>query len=198
MMTVMPEIPRSVPTTHQDLTDALAKGVFPDERYWIDFKRQLFPTPKDASGKNSQGERQKAFAELARDVASMATRGGFLVFGVDEDKSTTPPTFTPHPMPLPPGIKDDIDRAVRDRITPPVYIEVTALEDPQVPGSGFLVVEVPDSDLAPHMVDGGYFGRSDSGRTKLSDDQVEHLMLQRSQRGERIKPEMAVMVQPVR
>ena len=188
----MPDIPRSVPRTHQELSEALAKGLFPDERYWIDFKRQLFPSPKDASGNNTPGERQKAFAELARDVASMATRGGVLVLGVDEDKSTTPPTFTPRPMPLPPGIKDDIDRAVRDRITPPVYLEVTALEDPQAPGTGFIVVEVPDSDLAPHMVDGGYFGRSDSGRTKLSDDQVEHLMGLRSRRGERIKPEMAL------
>jgi hypothetical protein len=191
MMAFMPDVSRSVPvTSYQDLAVALDKGLFPDERHWIDFKRQVYPTPKDPSGKNSQGERQRGHAELARDVASMTARGGFIVYGVGEDKSTTPSTFTPCPMPLHPGIKDDIDRAVRDRVTPPVYIEVTILEEPAHSGTGFIVVEIPDSEFAPHMVDERYFGRSDSGRTTLSDHEVEHLMLQRARRGQRIQPEM--------
>ncbi|WP_127355717.1 AlbA family DNA-binding domain-containing protein [Actinacidiphila soli] len=190
----MSDLPRNVPTTHQEFADALDKGVFPDERYWIDFKRQLYPTP-GPSGKNTQGEKQKAHTEIARDMASMATRGGYLVLGVAEDKSTTPPVFSPHPMPLPPGIKDDLDHVAKDRITPSLYVEVTPMEDPANPGTGFILIEIPGSEHAPHMTDERYFGRSDSGRTTLSDDQVERLMLQRAQLGQRIQPEMQTTAQ---
>jgi hypothetical protein len=194
MMAVMSDLLRNVPTTYQELADALDKGVFPDERYWIDFKRQLYPTP-GPDGKNTQGERRKAHVEIARDLASMATRGGYLVLGVAEDKSTTPPAFSPYPMPLPPGIKDDLDRVARDRVTPPLYVEVTPMEDPANPGTGFILIEIPESEHVPHMTDERYFGRSDSGRTTLTDDQVERLMLQRAQMGRRIQPEMQATIQ---
>jgi hypothetical protein len=68
------------------------------------------------------------------------------------------------------------------------------MEDPENPGTGFILIEIPESEFAPHMADGRYFGRSDSGRTSLTDDEVERLMLQRARMGQRIEPEMLATI----
>ncbi|GEM_PF-2927431 len=45
---------------------------------------------------------------------------------------------------------------------------------------GVLVVEVPPSPLAPHMVDDSYWGRSSNGKRKLADPEVRRLMESRT------------------
>ena len=84
---------RAVPTTYTELAAAIDGGVYPHERNWIDFKRRLYPEKGNAAA------RDKVSTELARDMDSMAEVGGFLIYGVKENKINH--TFTVDEMPLP-------------------------------------------------------------------------------------------------
>lgn len=66
------------------------------------------------------------------------------------------------------------------------------LSDPDEPGTGFLVVEVPESPEAPHMTEGMFHGRSDTGRTTLDEHEVERLILQRHRLQDRLAEQMAL------
>jgi hypothetical protein len=52
--------------------------------------------------------------------------------------------------------------------------------DPARPGHGCLLVHVPPSALAPHMVDHIYYGRGDRANIKLSDEQVRGILAHRA------------------
>lgn len=184
IMSVMSSTRRLVPTDYTSLSAAVTGGLLPAERAWIDFKREFYPStwPTDPQAKAQL--RDKKHRDIATDMAAMAVYGGFLVVGVEEDKKAK--TFTPYPAPLYPGMRESIDALARDLVNPPVYVEITEAEDPANPGHGFLVIEVPESPVAPHRVDGIYWGRSDTGNIRLSDEEVERLMVARGRRTERI------------
>jgi hypothetical protein len=170
---------RSVPLTYAELAAAIESGAYPHERSWIDFKRRLYPDSDDATA------RDKVSQELARDMASMAERGGYLIYGVKENKAGH--TFTVDKMPLPVGLHETVDAVARDRITPSLAVVPTLVPAPETGNTaGFLVVEVPESADSPHMTDFTYWGRSETGRVRLNDDQVERLILARSQRYQRL------------
>ncbi|MEV6927568.1 ATP-binding protein [Dactylosporangium sp. NPDC051485] len=144
--------------------------------HWIDYKRQLYPNPQ-SSGTLSGGERRKAHLEAARDMASMAVRGGYLIYGVAEDKTNH--TFSAYPIDLPVGIAETIDQIARDLVTPPLHVTPHLLIDPSSqPGAphGFLVIEIDESSDAPHSVDGVYYGRSETAKVKMADNDVERLI----------------------
>lgn len=54
---------------------------------------------------------------LARDLASLAVRGGYLIFGVEEDKASH--KFTVVDTPLPAHLDQAVDQVARDFIDPP-------------------------------------------------------------------------------
>jgi hypothetical protein len=114
---------RAVPLTCAELTAAIEGGVYPHERSWIDFKRRLYPENGDAAA------RDKVSQELARDMASMAECGGYLIYGVKENKVRH--TFTVDEMPLPVGLHETVDAVARDRITPPLAVVPTLVPDPE-------------------------------------------------------------------
>jgi hypothetical protein len=188
---------RSVPLDYGKLTAAIQAAEYPRERIWIDFKRRLYPEKTgstDPAAMQADAEaREKVSLELARDLASMAERGGFLVYGVKEDK--TRHTFTVDEMPLPVGLHETIVDVARNRITPPLTVLPTLLPNPDTETTGFLVVEIPESPDAPHMANHIYWGRSETGKIRLSDDHVERLMLARSQLSGRLAKEMQATVE---
>jgi hypothetical protein len=104
------------------------------------------------------------------------------VYGVDEDKSKH--RFTVDPMPLPVGLHETVDAVARSRITPILSVAPFLVPDPADTKRGFLVIEVPPSPDAPHMVEGTYWGRSETGKVRLTDVEVERLILARSRRAE--------------
>jgi hypothetical protein len=164
---------RSVPLSYTELSAAITAGAYPWERAWIDFKRRLYPdNPADQAG------RARASLELAKDMASMAIHGGFLVYGVSEDKAKH--LFRVDPMKLPVGLHETVDEVARSRITPQLLVSPTPVSDPGDTTQGFLVVEIPPSPDAPHMVEGTYWGRSETGKVRLTDAEVERLILARS------------------
>jgi hypothetical protein len=147
---------RWLPETPDALRAALDGGVF-GEGHVFDVKEKLSPGPS--------GNR-----DLAVDVASFAVDGGVIVVGVRENKEMR--TFELDPVPLA-GLAERVDQVARSRVDPPV--QVTCVELVAGDGHGFLVINVPQSPLAPHMVDGRYRGRGDTTNIVLPDAEVRRL-----------------------
>jgi hypothetical protein len=81
----------------------------------------------------------------------------------------------------PTGLRKTVDSIARDKITPPLVIESSLLiSDATSAPQGFMVITVPESPDAPHMVNGIYYGRSDTGRVILQDHDVEWLNVLRN------------------
>jgi hypothetical protein len=55
---------------------------------------------------------------------------------------------------------------------------------------GFLIIEIPESAMAPHMVHGTYYGRTETGKVPLTDEEVEEIMLRRGQVAQRLQSAM--------
>lgn len=181
---------REVPLDYTRLLDAVNGGEFPAERHWLDFKRELYPRPP-ANGKPAKPKpKSEVHLEFARDLASLAVRGGYLIFGVEENKASH--TFTVTGMPLPAHLDQTVDQVARDLIDPPLLVTPTLLTDPGEPGYGMMVVEVPESPDAPHMAGGTYYGRSETGKVKLTDNEVERLILRRGRASQRLQAAMTI------
>lgn len=184
---------REVPLSYPDLVDAVHGGVFPAERHWLDFKRELYPRHTTSDAPRKPKANREIYEELACDMASLAVRGGYLIFGVEENKANH--TFKVVDMPLPAHLEQTIDQVARDRITPPLSVVPHLLPNPASPGhDGMMVIEVLESPDAPHMVSGTYYGRSETGKIRLPDDEVERLVLRRGRADDRLRAAMATTV----
>jgi hypothetical protein len=197
----MPASARPVHLDYAELSKAIRDGVYPQERSWIDFKRSLYPQPSgsgDAAAIQAAAEaRARASLELAKDMASMAETGGWLVYGVREDKKGH--AFAVVDMELPVGLHETVDQIARSRITPSLTVLPTLLPNPEDTTKGFLVIEIPESPDSPHMVEHTYWGRSDTGKMELGDDRIERLILARNRLPQRLAEEIkaTIAVDPV-
>ena len=180
---------RDVPLNYADLLNAVRDGVFPAERHWLDFKRELYQRPQMNGKPAKVKSKSEIHEELARDLASLAVRGGYLIYGVEEDKAAH--TFTVVDMPLTMHLDQTVDQVARDLITPPLLVTPTLLSNPDNPAHGMMVIEVAESPDAPHMVGNTYYGRSDTGKVKLTDDEIERLILRRGRTDQRLQEAMA-------
>jgi len=154
----------ALPHDEDDLRAAFADGRL-DEHSWCELKRELPPKSKETN------------LELAKDLASLAVDGGSLYIGVDEKA----PDGDPLRPQLLAGLRERIDQVARARVTPALFVETYEIRAARQPGFGYLEVVVPASADAPHQVQGAYYGRSDTGKCRLSDQQVERLMRERDQ-----------------
>ena len=122
--------------------------------------------------------------DLAVDVAAMSADGGTLLYGVGEDENDRP--TVPQPFELV-GARERVDQIVRTSISEPPAIEVYPIPTDDDPSVGYLVVHVPASPRAPHMVTVGkelrYYGRGATGNVPLSEGEVARLY-ERRQRWE--------------
>ncbi|GAA0812231.1 AlbA family DNA-binding domain-containing protein [Spirilliplanes yamanashiensis] len=157
-----PDHGRWRPDTWQDLLDAAAGGLL-DESHWVDLKREL-PTGKP-----------KHNTDLAKDLASLAVDGGLLVIGIEDDESRAGEVCGVELAKL----ADRVDQVARDKVRPRLDVRSTEIADPDRPGWGCLLVHVPASSRAPHMVDYVYYGRGDRANTKLGDDDVRRIHRER-------------------
>jgi len=154
----------ALPHDEDDLRHAFFDGRL-DEHAWCERKRELPPRSNEAN------------LELARDLASLAVDGGSLYIGVDEKASDGNPL---RPQPLA-GLRERVDSVARSRVTPALFVESYEIPAPEQVGYGYLEIVVRASADAPHQVKGIYYGRSDTGKCRLSDQQVERLMREREQ-----------------
>ncbi|OUS91941.1 helix-turn-helix domain-containing protein [Rhodococcus sp. NCIMB 12038] len=166
--------PRLPIEDEKSLVAAMEEGLLTESHY-LDLKAEI---PKGSS-KNR---------ELARDLASFAVDGGTFVVGVAErgEDSVAVPVLLD-------GLAERIDQVAASIPDPPVTIATQSIPCETPAGYGYLLVHVPPSPEAPHMVDGRYWGRRDITKYQLADAEVVRLHERRRTHerdiGERIRAE---------
>jgi hypothetical protein len=159
-----PDKGRWAPAVWSDVVEAAIGGLL-DESHWVDLKQEL---PAGKATFNT---------ELAKDLASLAVDGGLLVIGVEDHDSRAGNVR---------GVElgkmaDRVDQIARGKVRPPLVVRCHEIPHPDRPGWGCLLVHVPSSDQAPHMVDYVYYGRGDRANAKLGDEQVRAILEGRAQ-----------------
>ncbi|MBC2902106.1 RNA-binding domain-containing protein [Streptomyces cupreus] len=153
--------PRWIPKTEADLQAAVDGGLF-EESHHLDLKK----------APNSKGDNK----ELARDLASFAVDGGTLIIGVQENKESR--TFELAPQPLN-GLPEKVESVARTIPDPPLTVITEEISSAADDGTGYLIVHIPASPVAPHMVDNRYFGRGDKTKYQMGDAEVVALHTRR-------------------
>jgi Schlafen, AlbA_2 len=126
----------------------------------VDLKREL------PAGKRTHN------TELAQDLASLAVDGGLLVVGIEDHDSRAGKVCGVELARL----ADRVDQVARDKVRPSLVVRSHEVRDPDRPGWGCLLVHVPPSAEAPHMVDYIYYGRGDRANVRLGDEQVRAII----------------------
>lgn len=162
---VGPEYERWSPQSWDDLKMAATAGLL-NETDWVELKKDV-----PASSPESN-------LELARDLASLAIEGGVLVIGVVDRQGKAGDIVGVENVE---ALADRVEKVARSTVHPPLSLRPVRLVDPadEQHRRGCLLVAVPSSPDAPHMVDGHYWGRSSAGKVVLPDGQVRRLLDER-------------------
>ncbi|MFI1241470.1 helix-turn-helix domain-containing protein [Nocardia salmonicida] len=172
-----PRQPRFTPSSWADIEMASDSGLF-DETQWVERKKDIPPKSGPAN------------LELARDLASLSVDGGVLIVGITDSQKGIPGTVTGT---VDAGLADRIAQVAQGRVSPPLNVMVDRFLNPADRTHAVLVVTVPASAGAPHMVDGSYWGRSENGKCKLSDGDVRRLIGDRQARAAGFKERLAAV-----
>jgi hypothetical protein len=146
------------PRTEADLQAAVDSGLLAETHY-LDMKQMIG---------SSEAERKN----IARHLASLGIHGGSLVVGIAEDSTQRAWLLAPQPLH---GLPERVDQLAAHLIDPPLFISLTEIPSGSDPSKGYLIIEVPPSSRAPHMVEGRYYGRGERTRQQLSDAEVTRL-----------------------
>ncbi|HEV7564545.1 MAG TPA: hypothetical protein VGO31_01135 [Microbacteriaceae bacterium] len=150
-----------IPRSWEELDTAVAARTPEDDA--LDFKEVRHGSPPD-------------LRDADKDIAAMAIRGGVILYGMREANSVAD-GITPFPLDK---HRETLEMKARAAIWPSVTAEVFAIPDPSTAGSGVLVVHVPASGQAPHMVARRYPARMGTVTDYLSEREVEALYRQRA------------------
>jgi hypothetical protein len=106
----------------------------------------------DFKGANSYIADGDGAEELAKDVTGMANaRGGLIIIGITEDEQACAKDVSP--VETAGRIRDQMEQILRSRVVPWLNgTEIRPVECPDAPGTGFYLISVPRSPLAPHAV----------------------------------------------
>jgi predicted HTH transcriptional regulator len=106
----------------------------------------------DFKGSNAYIADNDGPEELAKDVSGLANaRGGLIIIGIGEDDQACAKTVAP--VETTGKIKDQMEQILRSRIVPWLNgTEIRPVECPAAPGTGFYLISIPRSPLAPHAV----------------------------------------------
>lgn len=157
-----------VPVTASELEAAVRDGILTESLHF-DAKRDL-----ETGAKGNRA--------LAVDMAAMAVNGGLLAIGVAEERGQSGNVLIPKPVALA-GLRERISQIGLSRIDPPLTVVTRELPTGDA-ASGYLLILVPPSPDAPHMVDGQYRGRGDTTNYVMGDAEVRRVQAQR--RGSRL------------
>lgn len=150
------------PQTAAELVAAHERGDLRESRH-LECKREL---PK--KGDN-----------IAKSAGGLANYGGVVIYGVAEESSGR---FDLTPIPLAGG-KERVAQVVSSSVHGHLVVDVVELPCDDDPDRGYLVMVVPASPRAPHMVevkgDRRYYGRHGTVTEALDGDEVETLMQRR-------------------
>lgn len=152
-----PERPMTTWLRSWDEVVQAADGGLLVERQWVELKKDLGPS------------NAKVNLELAKDLAALSADGGLLIFGITDEFKVIGCDHA--------AVTTRISQVAASRITPPLSPLIhDPIASPDDPDTAVVIVEVPPSAVAPHMVDGHYWGRSSDGKRVLSDPEIRRLM----------------------
>lgn len=118
--------------------------------------------------------------DLARDICAMTVDGGSLLYGVGGDDPTRSNTLMPFELA---GAAERIDQVAQTAISEPPTIEIHDIAAASGAGIGYLVIAIPASPRAPHMVtlegENRYYGRGATGNRILTEGEVARLYARR-------------------
>ncbi|MBM7774376.1 hypothetical protein JOD54_004580 [Actinokineospora baliensis] len=168
---------RWAPAGWASVVEAAAGGLL-DESHWVDLKQEL------PSGKPTIN------TDLAKDLASLAVDGGLLVIGIEDHNSHAGRVLGVDLA----GLADRVDQIARDKIHPRLTVRSVEIPDPDGLGHGCLLVHIPPSPLAPHMVEHVYYGRGDRANIRLSDEQVRAILADRARTQRDVLTDLRLMI----
>lgn len=152
-----------LPKTEADIVKAVQSGSLEESA--------IFDAKSDLPSKNQ---------ELAKDVAAMANDGGVIIYGIGEDENGRLSKLTPLSLD---GQAEKIDAVVRSSIAEPPVVHITAIPTAENAVIGYIVVHVPPSERAPHMVvvkgDNRFYGRTATGNFPLLEGEIARLYARR-------------------
>lgn len=147
----------SFPENRDDLKRIVQERL--EETIRLEFKREL-----PSSGKND---------DVARDVAAMAnTEGGVIVYGIEQDDAGRARAL--HPISIS-GVAERATLVAQTLDESLTLLAVRTIPADASHDQGFLVVEVPTSERAPHFFKGTAWGRTSKGNVTLTRRQVGEL-----------------------
>lgn len=158
-----------IPQSETELLAAIKSGNATENRH-LDFKQDI-------------GDSDSSRKETARDLASFALYGGVLIIGVSEPISGR---FELSPVPLV-DASERVEQIAATRPEPTIHVRTTQIPSAGDAALGYLVVEIPASPSAPHMVDGRYWGRAERTKRQLSDREVVRLHSQLEDESSRVR-----------
>ncbi len=146
-----------VPKTLDDLRRIVKERL--EETTWLEFKRQL-----PGSGNNN---------DIAKDLAAFANaEGGVIIYGIEEDNAGRAKALTPFPIS---GVGERVT-LVAQRLDETLALRsVTTVLADGAADEGFVIVEVPPSERAPHLFRGLALGRTSKGNAPLTRRQTGEL-----------------------
>lgn len=149
-----------IPKDETEINNAVANNAL-EESVTFDAKREI-------PAKN---------IETAKDVSALAnTSGGVLIYGIDEDENGFPNVLNPIDLE---GQRERIEAIIRTSIDEVPVFKITAIQTQADRSKGYLIVIVPPSERAPHMVivkgERRFYGRGETGNYVLSQDEVARL-----------------------
>ncbi len=154
-----------IPKTEAEIVSVVQSGSL-QETATFDAKRQI--------SSNS--------AEIAKDIAAMTNDGGVIIYGIGEDAQQRLTALSPVELA---GQSERINQIARTAISEPPFLRVHPIETANDRNKGYLVIEIPPSPRAPHMVTVGkadrYYGRTSAGNTHLTEGEVARLYARRQQ-----------------
>ncbi|HKB68721.1 MAG TPA: ATP-binding protein [Pyrinomonadaceae bacterium] len=162
-----------IPKSEEDVTIAAGNGSL-EESVIFDAKREIPPKNPDT----------------AKDVAALAnTAGGVLLYGLDEDAGGRPTVLTPITLD---GQRERLEQIIRTSIDEVPTFSVSTIPTKTDSSKGYLVLLVPPSERAPHMVvvkgEQRFYGRAETSNYVLSQAEVARLYERRRTVGSDILP----------
>lgn len=154
-----------LPKTEKDILEAIQSEALQESA--------IFDAKKELPSKNQ---------EIAKDIAAMANDGGVILYGIGEDEHGRLSILNPIPLN---GQAEKIDTIVRSSIAEPPVIHIYSIPTSDNSSLGYIVVLVPPSERAPHMVvvkgDHRFYGRTATGNVLLTEGEVARLYARRQQ-----------------
>jgi len=149
-----------IPKNLEDLKRIVEERI--EESVRLEFKRQL-----PAAGKND---------DLAKDLAAMAnTEGGVIVYGIEQDNMGRAKELCPFAVS---GASERITLVAQNSLDESLSLAtVRSIVSEEGKGLGFLVVEVPRSNRAPHFYQGTAWGRTAKGNAPLTRRRIGELFI---------------------